>query len=111
MSPAVYSLERSGSYPASHNCVEEMMSDIAEWVEASDGSRIPRETVISRMDQLGWNRDRSERTPIRPKLTAEGEAAIAKRARDEGLVPSKVQLTMRQYGVSYEEARDYLVAQ
>ncbi len=86
------------------------MDDIPEWLEADDGSRIPRETVISRMEQLGWTRAQAERTPIRSPLTAEGAEAVAKRARDEGLVPSKVQQTMRQYGVSYDEARDYLTA-
>ncbi len=32
------------------------MDNIPEWLEADDGSRIPRETVISRMEQLGWTR-------------------------------------------------------
>lgn len=84
------------------------MSEIAEWVQADDGSRIPRETVESRMSALGWSREKAERTPIRPKLSANGEEGVAKRAREDGLVPSKVQLTMRENGVTYEDARDYL---
>ncbi|EQB32545.1 hypothetical protein M529_08935 [Sphingobium ummariense RL-3] len=35
---------------------------------------------------------------------------IAAAARADKLTPGKVQLLMRDYGVSYEEARDYLRA-
>lgn len=86
------------------------MNDIPEWVEAEDGSRIPRETVLSRMNGLGWTRERAERTPINSKLNAAGDEPVADRAGKEQVVPSAVQARMRNQGVSYEEARDHVVA-
>jgi uncharacterized protein (DUF433 family) len=79
-----------------------------DWVLATDGSRIPVETVVSRMRDLGWSRKQAESRPVDFGLNALGGDSAAKRAGYDSLSPVKVQAVMQFYGVVYEEARDYL---
>jgi hypothetical protein len=81
---------------------------MSDWFTAADGSQIPAETVKSRMDGLGWSRQKAEQTPVAGHTSPDREEVIAVRARNDKLSPAKVQHAMRTYGVEYEDARDYV---
>ena len=83
------------------------MSDVNEWTEASDGSYLHHTTVQYRMDVLKWTKAEAVSRPVR-FTPRNDEESIANRARSDVLTPGKVQTLMRTYGVTYEEARDYL---
>ena len=62
------------------------------------------------MNGLGWTARQATQTPVQKMAWRDGRMNIAAAARADKLTPGKVQLLMRDYGVSYEEARDYLRA-
>ncbi|MBA37490.1 MAG: hypothetical protein CMN61_03370 [Sphingobium sp.] len=74
------------------------------------GELLHTTTVYSRMNGLGWTARQATQTPVQKMAWRDGRMNIAAAARADKLTPGKVQLLMRDYGVSYEEARDYLRA-
>ena len=81
-----------------------------EWIELKSGELLHTTTVYSRMNGLGWTARQATQTPVQKMAWRDGRMNIAAAARADKLTPGKVQLLMRDYGVSYEEARDYLRA-
>ena len=81
-----------------------------EWIELMSGELLHTTSVYSRMNGLGWTARQATQTPVQKMAWRDGRMNIAAAARADKLTPGKVQLLMRDYGVSYEEARDYLRA-
>jgi hypothetical protein len=79
-----------------------------KWIQLKSGELLHATTVYSRMNDLGWTARQATQTPVQKMSWRDGRMNIAAAARADKLTPGKVQLLMRDYGVSYEEARDYL---
>lgn len=81
-----------------------------EWIELNCGSVLHATSVYNRTQYNGWTKASARSTPLRPHKGYNGRPNTAARARADRITPSKVQLLMREYGVPYEQARDYLQA-
>lgn len=81
-----------------------------EWIELASGELLHNTTVYQRMTASGWSAQAATQIPVQKRTWRDGRINIAAAARADKLTPGKVQVLMRDYGVSYEEARDYLRA-
>lgn len=80
-----------------------------EWIELSNGELLHIETIYYRTAELGWSVQKACQTPVQAMNWKDGRMNVAAAARADKLTPSKVQVLMRDYGVSYDEAREYLL--
>lgn len=79
-----------------------------EWIELKCGAVLHDSTVIYRQRELGWSAASAKSTPVNHHRGMRGRPNVAARARADYVSPPAVQLLMRQYDVTYEEARDHI---